>query len=139
MTSPAPRPATVPRLNGVRVLIAEDEPDVRKMVAATLEGAGAAVIAVSSAEAALQVLQVERPDVIVSDLAMPDKGGYWLIGRIRALPPERGGAIPAAALTGLCGAEHRASILRAGFLYHVAKPIDMQQLIGVVSILALKE
>ena len=139
MTSPAPRPATVPRLNGVRVLIAEDEPDVRKLVAATLEGAGAAVIAVSSAEAALQALQAERPDVLVSDLAMPDKGGYWLIGQVRALPPERGGATPAAALTGLTGSAHRVTALRAGFQFHVEKPLGVMDLVGIVAILARKD
>jgi len=139
MTSPAPRPATVPRLNGVRVLIAEDEPDVRKLVAATLEGAGAAVIAVSSAEAALQVVLAERPDVLVSDLAMPDKGGYWLIGQVRALPPERGGATPAAALTGLTGSAHRVTALRAGFQFHVEKPLGVMDLVGIVAILARKD
>jgi len=139
MTSPALRSDAVLRLDGVRVLIADDESDVRKMVAATLEGAGAAVIAVSSAEAALQALQAERPDVLVSDLAMPDKGGYWLIGQVRALPPERGGATPAAALTGLTGPGHRGSALRAGFQYHVEKPLGVVDLVGIVAILARKD
>jgi CheY-like chemotaxis protein len=121
------------------VLIAEDEPDVRKMGAATLEGGGAAVIAVSSAEAALQAVLAEPPDVLVSDLAMPDKGGYWLIGQVRALPPERGGATPAAALTGLVGSVHRASALRAGFQYHVEKPLGVVDLVGIVAILARKD
>ena len=65
-------------------------------------------------------------------------GGYWLISQVRALPPERGGATPAAALTGFTGPEHRASILRAGFQYHVEKPVTLQQLAGVVALLALK-
>ncbi len=121
------------------MLIADDEPSVRWAVAATLEGAGAAVIEVSSAEAALQALQAERPDVLVSDLAMPDKGGYWLIGQVRALPPERGGATPAAALTGLTGPGHRDSALRAGFQYHVEKPLGVVDLVGIVAILARKD
>ena len=132
-------PGHARRLDRVRVVVVDDDLAVLSVVAQILERHGATVTAVSTADEALAVVEHERPDVLVSDITMPDKGGYWLIGRIRALPPERGGAIPAAALTGLCGAEHRASILRAGFQYHVAKPIDMKQLIGVVSILALKE
>jgi CheY-like chemotaxis protein len=80
-----------------------------------LEDYGATVTAVATADEALELLERERPDVLVSALAMPDKGGYWLIGRVRDLPPERrGGATPAAALTGFAGPEHRASILRGG-------------------------
>jgi len=103
-----------------------------------LELDGAIVTAVNGAEQALAVLQEERPDVLVSDLAMPGRGGYWLIGQVRALPPERGGATPAAALTAFGGPEHRASVLRAGFQYHVEKPVGVRELIGVVAILALK-
>ena len=76
--------------------------------------------------------------VLVSDLAMPDKSGYWLIGQVRALPPDRGGATPAAALTGFTGPEHRANILRAGFQYHLEKPVAIEKLVGVVALLALK-
>ena len=84
-------------------------------------------------------LQRERPTVLLSDLLMPGKGGYSLIGQVRALPPERGGSTPAAALTAYTGPEHRASVLRAAFQYHVAKPVSIPELIGVVAILALKE
>jgi CheY-like chemotaxis protein len=77
--------------------------------------------------------------VLLSDLAMPGRrGGYWLIGQVRALPPERGGVTPAAALTALTGPEHRASVLRAGFQLHVEKPVGLDALIGAVAILALK-
>ena len=69
---------------------------------------------------------------------MPDKGGYWLIGKVRGLPPERGGATPAAALTGFTGPAHRASILRAGFQYHIEKPVTADNLAGIVALLALK-
>jgi CheY-like chemotaxis protein len=112
---------------------------VRDVVTEILEHAGATVTAVSSADEALEVLQRERPHVLLSDLSMPGKGGYWLIGQVRALPPERGGATPAAALTAYTGPEHRASVLRAGFQYHVAKPVGIRELIGVVAILASKE
>jgi CheY-like chemotaxis protein len=87
-------------LGGVSVLVVDDCNLVRATVAAMLEHYGATVTAVASADEALEALVRERPDVLVSDLAMPDKGGYWLIGQVRALRPERGGATPAAALTG---------------------------------------
>src|SRR5437870_9618864 len=125
-------------LGGVSVLVVDDYGPVRAVVAAMLEHCGATVTAVGSAAEAFEALKRERPDVLVSDLAMPGKGGYWLIGQVRALPPERGGATPAAALTGFTGPEHRASILRAGFQYHVEKPVTLQQLAGVVALLALK-
>ena len=125
-------------LGGVSVLVVDDCKLVRATVAAMLEHYGATVTAVPSADEALETLVRERPDVLVSDLAMPDKGGYWLIGKVRALRPERGGATPAAALTGFTGPEHRASILRAGFQYHIEKPVALEKLAGVVALLALK-
>ena len=124
-------------LGGVSVLVVDDYEPLRAGVAAMLEHCGATVTAVSSADEALEALKREHPDVLVSDLAMPDKGGYWLIGQVRALPPERGGATPAA-LTGFSGPEHRASILRAGFQYHIEKPVMLENLVGVVALLALK-
>src|SRR5258705_13549395 len=112
------------RLDGVRVLVVDDTRNVREAMTDILTQDGATVTAVGSAEEALAALQRERPDVLLSDLAMPGKGGYWLIGQVRALPPERGGGTPAAALTAYTGPEHRASVLRAGFQYHVAKPVS---------------
>ena len=134
----ARRPHDTVYLGGVSVLVVDDCQSVRTVVAAMLEHYGASVTAVGSADEALEALQRERPDVLVSDLAMPDKGGYWLIGQVRALPPGRGGATPAAALTGFSGPEHRASILRVGFQYHLEKPVTLEKLIGVVALLALK-
>jgi CheY-like chemotaxis protein len=78
------------RLGGTRVLVVDDTPYVLQVVADILTEGGAKVTAVGCAEEALAALQWERPDVLVSDLAMPGKGGYWLIRQIRALPPERG-------------------------------------------------
>src|SRR5438094_9358967 len=126
------------RLDGVRVLIVDDAPFVRDVVTDILQQDGAVVTAVETAEKALEILQRERPTVLLSDLSMPGKGGYWLIGQVRALPPERGGTTPAAAFTAYSSPAHRAGVLRAGFQYHVAKPVSMQELIGVVAILALK-
>ena len=127
------------RLDGIRVLVVDDARNVREVVTDILTQDGAKVTAVDSAEEALAALQRERPDVLLSDLAMPGKGGYWLIGQVRALPPERGGVTPAAALTAYTGPEHRASVLRAGFQLHVEKPIGLDALIGVVATLAPKE
>jgi len=139
MTSPAAWLNDGSRLDGVRVLVVDDARNVRQVVTDILTQDGAKVTAVGSAEEALAALQRERPDVLLSDLAMPGKGGYWLIGQVRALPPERGGVTPAAALTAYTGPEHRASVLRAGFQLHVEKPVGLEALIGVVAMLALKE
>jgi CheY-like chemotaxis protein len=126
------------RLDGVRVLVVDDVRAVREVVASILSHDGAKVTAVGSAEEALDALQGERPDVLLSDLAMPGKGGYWLIGQVRALPPESGGVTPAVALTAFAGPEHRASVLRAGFQLHVEKPVALDDLIDAVAMLALK-
>src|SRR6267378_4665263 len=127
------------RLDGVRVLVVDDAPYVRDVVTDILEQDGAVVTAAETAEKALEILQRERPDVMLSDLSMPGKGGYWLIGQVRALPPERGGATPAAAFTAYTGPEHRASVLRAGFQVHVEKPIGLNALVQAVAMPALKE
>jgi CheY-like chemotaxis protein len=118
--------------------VVDDIAVMRMTVTMILEHYGATVTAVGSADEALEALERERPDVLVTDLQMPDKGGYWLIGQIRALPPERGGATPAAALSGLTGPEHRASALRAGFQNHIEKPVVAQDLAGIVANLAFK-
>ena len=138
MVSPTVQSDDGRRLDGVRVLVVDDAPYVREVVTDILTQDGASVTAVGSAEEALAVLQWQRPDVLLSDLAMPGKGGYWLIGQVRALPPERGGAIPAAALTAYTGPEHRASVLCAGFQLHVEKPVGLEALIGAVATLALR-
>jgi|SRR5882724_418769 len=127
------------RLEGVRVLVVDDSGYVLDVVTDILQADGAVVTAVGSAETALEVLQHERPNVLLSDLSMPDKGGYWLIGQVRALPPDRGGATPAAALTAYTGPEHRASVLRAGFQVHVEKPVGGRELVDVVATLAGSE
>jgi CheY-like chemotaxis protein len=127
------------RLDGVRVLVVDDARHVLDAVTDILQRSGAIVTAVGSAEEALDVLERDRPDVLLSDLAMPGKGGYWLIGQVRTMSPNFGGATPAAALTAYTTAEHRASVIRAGFQGHVAKPVGVSELVGVVAILALKE
>ena len=124
------------RLGGVRVLVVDDAPFVRDVVTDILEQDGAVVTAVETAEKALEILQRERPTVLLSDLSMPGKGGYWLIGQIRQLPPERGGATPAAAFTAFTSPAHRTGVLRAGFQLHVGKPVGIHELVDVVATLA---
>src|SRR3989441_6039906 len=107
------------RLDGVRVLVVDDSAVIRDLLAATLEERGAVVTAVGTAEAALGIIVQERPDVLVSDLEMPDKGGYWLIGQVRTLSPEQGGTTPAAAITGLTGPrseEHTSELQSLAYL-----------------------
>ena len=126
-----------PRLDGVRVLVIEGAPPVREVVADVLEQCGAQVTAVDSAVAGLAILKREKPDVLVSSLTMPDKDGYWLIREVRKLPPDQGGDVPAAAFTGQTTAEDRLATLRAGFQYHVPKPVALSRLAGVVALLTL--
>jgi CheY-like chemotaxis protein len=126
------------QLLSVRVLVVDDSPDIREVVVQMLEHHGATVAEVGTAEEALDVLEASRPDVLLSDLEMPGKDGYWLIGRVRALVPDRGGLTPAACLTARIDPDTRASVLKAGFQYHIPKPPDMSRLVGIVGILALK-
>jgi CheY-like chemotaxis protein len=125
-----------PVLDGVRVLVVEDHAVVREVISLLLEDFGARVTAVPGVPEALEALERERPNVVLSDIEMPDEDGYALIRKVRALPPDRGGQTPAAALTGLSGAEDRARALQAGFQDHVAKPIDARQLVTLVTTLA---
>jgi CheY-like chemotaxis protein len=126
------------QLPSIHVLVVDDSSAIREVLTQILEGQGATVTAVGTAEHALDLLEQLRPDVLLSDLEMPEKDGYWLIGRVRALAPNRGGLTPAACLTGRTDPGDRARILRAGFQYHIAKPVDVSRLLGIVGILALK-
>jgi CheY-like chemotaxis protein len=130
-----------PRLEGVRVLVVEGVPQVREMVSDALGQCGARVTAVDSAVKGLATLRREKPDALVSSLSMPDKDkdGYWLIRQVRNLPSDQGGDVPAAAFTGWTTKEDRLNALRAGFQFHVPKPVDLRQLAGVVALLTLKK
>jgi CheY-like chemotaxis protein len=97
------------------------------------------VTSVDSAVAGLAVVKRERPDALLSNISMPDKDGYWLIREVRKLPPNQGGDVPAAAVTGLTTTNDRLACLRAGFQYHVPKPAALSRLAGVVALLALKK
>ena len=127
-----------PRLDGVRVLVIEDEPDARHLLAAVLQKRGARVFMASSGAEALDLLQRERPDVLLSDIALQDMDGYELIKKVRGLSAEMGGRTPAAALTGYGRLEDRMRALSAGFQLHAAKPVEPPELVAVVASLAGK-
>ncbi len=111
-------------LRGLRVLVVEDEGDTRDILDVLLRDSGAEVQAVPDAEAALRALRSDPPDVLISDIGMPEMDGYNLIRQVRRLAPEAGGRVPAIALTAFAhGSDHREA-LRAGYDRHLAKPVD---------------
>src|SRR5205807_7131856 len=112
------------------------EDDAREMLDLILARAGAEVTGVASAAEALEVLEGLRPHVLVSDVCLPGEDGYSLIRRIRALPAERGGLVPAVAVTALARGEERLAALAAGFQMHAGKPIDPRELVTIVKTLS---
>jgi signal transduction histidine kinase/CheY-like chemotaxis protein len=125
-----------PVLSGVRVLIAEDEADARELIQMVLSGCGADVKACPSAAECFDELQTWKPDVLVSDVGMPGEDGYSLIRRIRKLPADQGGKIPAMALTAYARVEDRVKALSAGFQTHAPKPVEPRELVAAVASLA---
>ena len=117
-------------LRGSKVLVVDDELDSLEMLKELLTRAGADVRSASSAKAALPMVSSFRPDLIVSDLAMPEQDGYDLLGRIRALPPDRGGRTPAIALTAHARLTDRLRVLSSGFAAYLAKPVEPDELIA---------
>lgn len=126
----------LPSLEGLTVLVVDDEQDTRDLIRQVLEECGSKVITSRSVAEALEAFQQYQPDILISDLGMPDEDGYSLISKIRALPPERGGNIPAAALTAYARAEDRMRVLRSGFQFHLPKPVDSAELVTVIASLA---
>jgi PAS domain S-box-containing protein len=124
------------RFDGLRVLVADDEADARQWITVVLEQTGAEVIAFASVGEALEAIEQQIPDVLVSDIGMPGEDGYALVRKIRELEPQMGGTIPAVALTGYAREEDYAEALAAGFQLHVAKPIRAAELLAVVGSLA---
>jgi PAS domain S-box-containing protein len=121
------------RLDDLRVLIVDDEPDTREMLKVGLGRCGAHVRIAGSVAEALEALEADVPDVLISDIGMPGEDGYSLIRKIRALPAERGGKIPAIALTAYARTEDRLQALRSGYQMHVPKPVELAELVTVVS------
>jgi CheY-like chemotaxis protein len=124
------------RLDGLRVMVVDDEAESRELLFAMLNNRGAEVKACASAAEALVALARWRPAVLVSDIGMPGEDGYTLIRRLRALDPARVGDIPAVALTGYARNEDRMRALAAGFQMHVSKPVEPVELIVIIASLA---
>jgi PAS domain S-box-containing protein len=124
------------RLRGRRILVVDDQPDALELAGEVLSSAGATVETVLSADDALDKLLDFRPDVLVSDIGMPNVDGYGLIRRVRSLGPASGGLTPAVALTAYAGGDDRERCMAAGFQSHLAKPVDPEQLVTVVARLA---
>jgi CheY-like chemotaxis protein len=122
-------------LEGLHVLAVEDTNDSREMLVALLGVHGAMVTAVASAHEAVDALDRERFDVLVSDIGMPEETGYDLIRQVRERLNERGGQIPAIALTALSDPNDRAKALAAGFQAHMEKPVESDELVTVIKAL----
>ncbi len=126
-----------PDLAGITVLVVDDEADAREVLAQLLEMRHARVLAAASAAEALDVLEHERPDVLISDIAMPVEDGYALVERLRRAEASRGGpGLPAIALTAFARDEDRGRAIAAGFQLHVSKPVEPVDLVGAIVRLA---
>jgi CheY-like chemotaxis protein len=121
------------RLEGIRVLVVDDDEDARELARRLLESCKAEVLTAASTPEALQVLEGAAFDVLVSDIGMPGEDGYSLMRRVRSLPAEQNGDIPAMALTAYARGEDRVKAIRAGFHMHAAKPVDPAELIAAVA------
>lgn len=127
------------RRDTLRVLLVDDDPDARELTALFLEQNGIEVQTAGSAADALALLKVQSPQVILSDIGMPFEDGYSLIRRVRALPAPEKKNIPAIAITAFARTEDKTRAFAEGFDMHVAKPVDLAQLLRMVTKLAQKE
>jgi PAS domain S-box-containing protein len=127
------------RLDGLKVLVVDDEPDTRELLKAGLGQCGAEVTAVGSAAEALESITAEVPDLLISDIGMPDEDGYELMRRVRQFPAQGGGKVPAIALTAYARVEDRMQALRAGYQMHVPKPVELAELVAVAASLVQRD
>jgi PAS domain S-box-containing protein len=125
---------TPTELEGLTVLVVDDQADARDLIRRVLEDCAATVLTAATATEALRLIELRRPHVLVSDIGMPEVDGYELLRRVRAL--DRGGRLPAIALTAFARSEDRTKALRAGFMVHVAKPVDPSELVATVASVA---
>jgi CheY-like chemotaxis protein len=121
-------------LTGIRILVVDDDTDSREFFAFVLEQLGAQVSTVTSAGEAIAEVSatLSQPDILLSDIGMPDMDGYMMMRQIRAMPPEQGGQILAIALTAYAGEIDRQQALAAGFQHHLAKPVEPDELVKVI-------
>jgi CheY-like chemotaxis protein len=128
----ASRDIDAAKVAGMRVLVVEDEPDARELLAELLGSCGVKVSMASSVAEALAAFQRDRPEVILSDIGMPDEDGYALATKIRALPDDAGGNTPMIALTAFAGQQDRTRAIVGGFNAHVAKPVEPSELLDLL-------
>ncbi|MBD2499650.1 PAS domain-containing protein [Anabaena azotica] len=132
-----PQPEAVfepePDLTGMRVLIVDDEPDARELIAVILNQYGAQTLTLTSAKEVLTTLESFQPNILVSDIGMPEVDGYSLMRQIRALPATKGGQIPAIALTAYAGEINHQQAISAGFQRHISKPVDFDILVRAIA------
>jgi PAS domain S-box-containing protein len=134
-----PSDDTTDRLDGLRILAVDDEPDTRELLKQGLEFCGATVKVVGSAEEAIDAIMSFVPDILISDVGMPGTDGYDLIRQVRALPSERGAKVAAIALTAYTRIEDRLQALRAGYDMHVPKPVELTELCAVAASVARRK
>ena len=125
-----------PELTDLSVMFVDDDADSRYLFSLVLDACGAKVMTANSASEAFEMIKREKFDVVISDIGMPDEDGFSLIGKIRDLPNEQGGTVPAIALTAYARAEDRVQMLRSGFQMHLAKPVEPAELVAAVANLA---
>jgi CheY-like chemotaxis protein len=123
----------MPDLASIRVLLVDDEPDARELISHILCGCGASATAAANAMEALKLLEEQEFDVLISDIGMPEVDGYELLRRARPVMQKTGRRIPAIALTAFARSEDRTKALQAGFLVHVAKPVEPSELAATVA------
>jgi PAS domain S-box-containing protein len=123
-------------LAGLKVLVVDDQRDARDLLKRVLEDSAAEVRTAATAAEALRAITTFRPDVLVTDIGMPEADGFELLKQVRALGSERGGRVPAIALTAFARSEDRTRALRAGFLVHVSKPVDPSEIVATVASVA---
>jgi CheY-like chemotaxis protein len=123
-------------LKGLKVLVVDDEADARALIIAVLQQCEALVTAVPSASEALKAMARVQPDILISDIGMPGEDGYSLLQKVRELPPQQGGRVPAVALTAYARAEDRIKALASGFQMHTPKPVEPAELTAIVGSLA---
>jgi signal transduction histidine kinase/CHASE3 domain sensor protein/ActR/RegA family two-component response regulator len=125
-------------LDGARVLVVDDDLDTRQLLKQIMENHGAEVRTAASAAEALEMISAAPPDAVVADIGMPGEDGYSLMRKIRNLPPDRGGGVPALALTAYARPEDRVRAMTAGFQYYVTKPVEPDELAAVVANLTVR-
>jgi len=117
---------------GLKVLVIDDELDARELIRRILAQQEASVITAARAADGLELLKTEKPDIVISDISMPEKNGYQFIAEVRNLSAENGGTIPAIALTAFAHPDDRTKMMSAGYQKHLSKPVDSVALITAI-------